>query len=192
MIDKENITEKHESVMTVEKMIETTSESIINFISSFLKIDKNSIREQFENLYDSTKYEIITNILLYSHPMFPIDQWYQWLPKNKIVLTRFLEDIFEKPMVHISDFYKQLSEKFNGKYSPEELELICECEKQLVCSLLEKNDIIETKSCLYDKRYDEDGDPIDVSISPHADIVDTIKRLSTISKLQKTSIATEI
>ena len=145
-------------------------------------IDPKNVEKQLDEFDEFTTREIVYRILNISLN-----------PKNFSTksIRSFLEDIFEKPMVHISGFYKQLSDKFNGKYSPEELELICECEKQLVCSLLENNDIVETKSCLYYKRY-KDGDPIGVSVAPHADIVDTIKRLSTISKLQKTSVATEI
>ena len=99
-------------------------------------------------------------------------------PFNKHIfneLKMFLEDIFEHPMVHISDFYKQLSEKFNGKYSSEELEFICENEKQLICSLLKENDIVETKSNVYIKKYDKDCYPIVISVSPHVDISNIIK-----------------
>lgn len=164
-----------------ENLLNTMVEKIASVMGD---IDKRSVEKQLNELDEDTTREIISKI---------IDVVFNPYNESGInSLRSFLEDIFEKPMVHISDFYKQLSEKFNGKYSPEELELICECEKQLVCSLLEKNDIIETKSCLYHKRYDKNCDPIGVSVAPHADIVDTIKRLSTISKLQKTSIATEI
>ena len=76
------------------------------------------------------------------------------------------KDKFEHPTVYISDFYKQLSKKFNGKYSPKELEFICENEKQLICSLLKENDIVETKSNVYVKKYDNHHNPIGVSVSP--------------------------
>lgn len=147
---------------------EKLSTSIINKIASIIgDIDKRSIEKQLDELDEDTTREIIFRLI---NLVFD--------PFNKHNFNRlkiFLEDIFEHPMVHISDFYKQLSEKFNGKYSPEELEFICENEKQLVCSLLKENDIVETKSNVYSKKYDKDCYPIGVSVSPHTDIVMTLK-----------------
>ena len=142
---------------------EKLSTSIVNKIASVIgDIDKRSIEKQLDELDEDTTREIIYRII---NLVFD--------PFNKHNFNRlkiFLEDIFEHPIVHISDFYKQLSEKFNGKYSPEELEFICENEKQLVCSLLKENDIVETKSNVYAKKYDKDCNPISVSVSPHTDI----------------------
>ena len=147
---------------------EKLSTSIINKIASIIgDVDKRSIEKQLSELDEDTTREIIFRLI---NLVFD--------PFNKHIFNRlkiFLEDIFEHPMVHISDFYKQLSEKFNGKYSPEELEFICENEKQLVCSLLKENDIVETKSNVYSKKYDKDCYPIGVSVSPHTDIVMTLK-----------------
>lgn len=154
-----------------------------NLLNAFVKkiasamgdIDPRSVEKQLKEFDEETICEIDTRIMsvVFDPGKFSTDS-----------LISFLEDKFERPGIHITDFYKQLSEKFNGKYSPEELELICECEKQLVCSLLKDNDIIETKSCLYNKRY-KYYNPIGVSVSPHADIVNVIKQLSTPSKLQE-------
>lgn len=147
---------------------EKLSTSIVNKIASIIgDIDKRSIEKQLDELDEDTTREIIFRLI---NLVFD--------PFNKHNFNRlkiFLEDIFEHPMVHISDFYKQLSEKFNGKYSPEELEFICENEKQLVCSLLKENDIVETKSNVYSKKYDKDCYPIGVSVSPHTDILMTVK-----------------
>ena len=147
---------------------EKLSTSIVNKIASIIgDIDKRSIEKQLDELDEDTTREIIFRLI---NLVFD--------PFNKHNFNRlkiFLEDIFEHPIVHISDFYKQLSEKFNGKYSPEELEFICENEKQLVCSLLKENDIVETKSNVYSKKYDKDCYPIGVSVSPHTDIVMTLK-----------------
>lgn len=154
-----------------------------NLLNAFVKkiasimedIDPRSIEKQLKEFDEETICEIDTRIMsvVFDPEKFSTDS-----------LISFLEDKFERPGIHITDFYKQLSEKFNGKYSPEELELICECEKQLVYSLLKDNDIVETKSCLYNKRY-KDCNPIAVSVSPHVDIVNIIKQLSADSKLQK-------
>lgn len=147
---------------------EKLSTSIVNKIASIIgDIDKRSIEKQLNELDEDTTREIIFRLI---NVVFD--------PFNKHNFNRlkiFLEDIFDHPMVHISDFYKQLSEKFNGKYSPEELEFICENEKQLVCSLLKENDIVETKSNVYSKKYDKDCYPIGVSVSPHTDIMMTLK-----------------
>lgn len=142
---------------------EKLSNIIVEKIASVIgDIDKRSIEKQLNELDEDTTREIIFRII---NMVFD--------PFNKHIFNKlkiFLEDIFEHPMVHISDFYKQLSEKFNGKYSTEELEFICENEKQLVCSLLKENDIVETKSNVYVKKYDKDCNPISVSISPYTDI----------------------
>lgn len=143
---------------------EKLSTSIVNKIASIIgDIDKRSIEKQLNELDEDTTREIIYRII---NLVFD--------PFNKHNFNRlkiFLEDIFEHPAIHISDFYKQLSEKFNGKYSPEELEFICENEKQLICSLLKENDIVETESNVYAKKYDKDCYPIGVSVTPHTDIL---------------------
>lgn len=142
-----------------EKLSNTIVEKIASVIGD---IDKRSIEKQLNELDEDTTREIIFRII---NMVFD--------PFNKHIFNKlkiFLENIFEHPMVHISDFYKQLSEKFNGKYSPKELEFICENEKQLICSLLKENDIVETKSNVYVKKYDKDCNPISVSVSPHTDI----------------------
>ena len=147
---------------------EKLSTSIVNKIASIIgDIDKRSIEKKLNELDEDTTREIIFRLI---NLVFD--------PFNKHNFNRlkiFLEDIFEHPTIHISDFYKQLSEKFNGKYSPEELEFICENEKQLVCSLLKENDIVETKSNVYSKKYDKDCYPIGVSVTPHTDILLTFK-----------------
>ena len=147
---------------------EKLSTSIVNKIASIIgDIDKRSIEKQLDELDEDTTREIIFRLI---NLVFD--------PFNKHNFNRlkiFLEDIFEHPTVYISDFYKQLSEKFNGKYSPEELEFICENEKQLICSLLKENDIVETKSNVYSKKYDKDCYPIGVSVTPHTDILLTFK-----------------
>ena len=129
-------------------------------------IDKRSVEKQLNELDEDTTREIIFRLIMVFDP---------YNKHGFNLLKTFLEDIFEHPTVYISDFYKQLSEKFNGKYSPEELEFICENEKQLVCSLLKENDIVETKSNVYAKKYDKDCYPIGVSVSPHTDIMMTLK-----------------
>ena len=147
---------------------EKLSTSIVNKIASIIgDIDKRSIEKQLDELDEDTTREIIFRLI---NLVFD--------PFNKHNFNRlkiFLEDIFEHPTIYISDFYKQLSEKFNGKYSPEELEFICENEKQLICSLLKENDIVETKSNVYSKKYDKDCYPIGVSVTPHTDILLTFK-----------------
>ena len=157
---------------------EKLSTSIVNKIESIIgDIDKRSVEKQLNELDEDTTREIIFRLI---NMVFD--------PYNKHNFNRlkiFLEDIFEHPMVHISDFYKQLSEKFNGKYSPEELEFICENEKQLVCSLLKENDIVETKSIVYANKYDKDSYPIGVSVSPHTDIMMALKQSSETSEIKK-------
>lgn len=147
-----------------EKLLTTIVKKITLIIGD---IDERSVEKQLNELDEDTTREIICRIL---NVVFdPYDK------HSFNLLKTFLEDIFEHPMVYISDFYKQLSEKFNGKYSPEELEFICENEKQLICSLLKENDIVETKSNVYVKRYDKGCNPIGVSVSPSVDIAKTFK-----------------
>ena len=156
---------------------EKLSTSIVNKIASIIgDIDKRSVEKQLNELDEDTTREIIFRLIMVFDP---------YNKHGFNLLKTFLEDIFEHPTVYISDFYKQLSEKFNGKYSPEELEFICENEKQLVCSLLKENDIVETKSNVYAKKYDKDCYPIGVSVSPHKDIVMTLKQLSETSEIKK-------
>ena len=156
---------------------EKLSTSIVNKIASIIgDIDKRSVEKQLNELDEDTTREIIFRLIMVFDP---------YNKHGFNLLKTFLEDIFEHPTVYISDFYKQLSEKFNGKYSSEELEFICENEKQLVCSLLKENDIVETKSNVYAKKYDKDCYPIGVSVSPHKDIVMTLKQLSETSEIKK-------
>ena len=131
-------------------------------------IDERSVEKQLNELDEDTTRELIFRLINVAFDPFNSHIF----EKLKI----FLEDIFEHPMVHISDFYKQLSEKFNGKYSPEELEFICENEKQLICFLLKENDIVETKSNVYVKRYDKDCNAIGIVVSPSTDIGNVIER----------------
>lgn len=142
-----------------EKLSTAIVEKIIFIIGD---IDKRSVEKQLNELDENTTREIIRKII--NAAFDPYDE------NNINSLKMFLEDVFKHPIVTIYDFYKQLSEKFNGKYSPEELEFICENEKQLICSLLKENDIVETKSNVYDKKYDNHHNPIGVSVSPHTDI----------------------
>ena len=148
-----------------EKLLNTIVEKIVSVIGN---IDKRSIEKQLNELDEDTTREIIFRLI---NTVFD--------PFNSHIFEKlkiFLEDIFEHPMVHISGFYKQLSEKFDGKYSPEELEFICENEKQLICSLLKENDIVETKSNVYVKRYDKDCNAIGIVVSPSTDIGNVIER----------------
>lgn len=151
-------------------------DDIVTYVASTMRVGKETIKMQLKNLDDDKIRELIHNILnTKSNP-----------EKHSIKsLISYLETIFEQPMVHITEFYKRLSEKFNGKYSPEELELIFDSEKQLVASLLLDNDFIETKSSCYVVKYDEDCIPFAVSVSPHVDIVDAIKTKSISTKLKE-------
>ena len=156
---------------------ENSSNVIVKRIASLIgNIDPENIKKQLNEFDEDTICEIIDRFLntTFNPEKYSIDS-----------LKSFLEDKFEYSIIHISEFYKLLSEKFNGKYSSEELELIFDSEKQLICSLLKENDIIETKSILYDKRYDKNCIPIGVGVAPHADIIDVIKQLSITSKLQE-------
>lgn len=151
-------------------------DDIVTYVASTMRVGKETIKMQLKNLDDDKIHELIHKILnIKSDP-----------EKHSIKsLISYLETIFEQPMVHITEFYKRLSEKFNGKYSPEELELIFDSEKQLVASLLLDNDFIETKSSCYVVKYDEDCIPFAVSVSPHVDIVDAIKTKSISTKLKE-------
>ena len=149
---------------------------IVTYVASTMRVGKETIKTQLKNLDDDKIHELIHNILNTKSDT-----------ENHSIksLISYLETIFEQPMVHITEFYKRLSEKFNGKYSPEELELIFDSEKQLVASLLLDNDFIETKSSCYVVKYDEDCIPFAVSVSPHVDIVDAIKTKSISTKLKE-------
>lgn len=149
---------------------EYLSNAIVKKIASVLEVGPESIEKQLDEFDEDTTREVIRSILnsILDPGLFSSD-----------VLRSYLEDTFERSsVVYIFDFYNQLSDKFNGKYTPEELELICEYEKQLVCSLLKDNDFVETKSNLYQKRYNKNCKPIAISVSPHADIADVIKELT--------------
>ena len=151
-------------------------DDIVTYVASTMRVGKETIKTQLKNLDDDKIHELIHKILNTKSD-----------PENHSIksLISYLETIFEQPMVHITEFYKRLSEKFNGKYSPEELELIFDSEKQLVASLLLDNDFIETKSSCYVVKYDENCIPFAVSVSPHVDIVDAIKTKSISTKLKE-------
>lgn len=151
-------------------------DAIVTYVASTMKVGKETIKTQLENLDDNKAQELIRNILnvKFNPEKYSIKS-----------LISYFETIFEQPMVHITEFYERLSENFNGKYSPEELELIFDSEKQLVASLIRDNDFIETKSNCYTVTYDEDCIPFAVSVSPHVDIVDAIKAKSIVTKLRK-------
>lgn len=151
-------------------------DAIVAYVASTMKVGKETIKTQLENLNDDKVRELIRKIL---------DA--KFIPEEYSIksLISYFETIFEQPTVHITEFYKRLSEKFNGKYSPEELELIFDSEKQLVVSLIRDNDFIETKSNCYTVKYDEDCIPFAVSVSPHVDIIDAIKAKSITTKLRK-------
>ena len=151
-------------------------DDIVTYVASTMRVGKETIKMQLKNLDDDKIHELIHKILNTKSD-----------PENHSIksLISYLETIFEQPMVHITEFYKRLSEKFNGKYSPEELELIFDSEKQLVASLLLDNDFIETKSSCYVVKYNEDCIPFAVSVSPHVDIVDAIKTKSISTKFKE-------
>lgn len=150
--------------------------AIVTYVASTMRVGKETIKMQLENLDDDKVRELIRNILTAtSNPE-------KYSTKS---LISYLETVFDQPMVHITEFYKRLSEKFNGKYSPEELELIFDSEKQLVASLLLDNDFVETKSNCYIVKYDDDCIPCAVSVAPQVDIVDAIKTKSIASKLRE-------
>ena len=157
--------------MTIEEMIKLTNDKIVDFVSSFLKTNKEIVQEQFDHLDDYKKYQILTYVIY----AYPAPNGY-WNDEHKQVLTEFLENIFEKPVIHITKFYERLSEKFKGKYSQEELELICECEKNLAVELLKTNDVVETKSAAFVMRYDESSNPIAINPALHADFVKNLKK----------------
>lgn len=151
-------------------------DDIVTYVASTMRVGKETIKMQLKNLDDDKIHELIHNILNTKSD-----------PENHSIksLISYFETIFEQPMVHITEFYKRLSEKFDGKYSPEELELIFDSEKQLVAKLLLDNDFVETKSSCYIVKYDEDCIPFAVSVSPHVDIVDAIKTKSISTKLKE-------
>ena len=150
--------------------------AIVTYIASTMRVGKETIKMQLENLDDDKLRELISKILNTK------DDPEKYSIKS---LISYFETIFEQPMVHITEFYKRLSEKFDGKYSPEELELIFDSEKQLVATLLLDNDFVETKSNCYVVKYDEHCIPFAVSVSPHVDIVDAIKTKSISVKLKE-------
>ena len=132
-------------------------------------IDKRSVEKQLNDLDEDTTREIIRRIINIS-----IDPYKS---KTEIdSLKTFLENIFTRPVINVYNLCKRLSENLNGKYSPEELDLIFNCEKQLICSLLKEYDIVETRSIVYVKRYDEDCNAIGIAVSPSTDISNVIER----------------
>ena len=149
---------------------EKLSTSIVNKIASIIgDIDKRSVEKQLNDLDEDTTHEIIRRIINIS-----IDPYKS---KTEIdSLKTFLENIFTRPVINVYNLCKRLSENLNGKYSPEELDLIFNCEKQLICSLLKEYDIIETRSIVYVKRYDEDCNAIGIAVSPSTDISNVIER----------------
>ena len=149
---------------------EKLSTSIVNKIASIIgDIDKRSVEKQLNDLDDDTTREIIRRIINIS-----IDPYKS---KTEIdSLKTFLENIFTRPVFNVYNLCKRLSENLNGKYSPEELDLIFNCEKQLICSLLKEYDIVETRSIVYVKRYDEDCNAIGIAVSPSTDISNVIER----------------
>ena len=149
---------------------EKLSTSIVNKIASIIgDIDKRSVEKQLNDLDEDTTHEIIRRIINIS-----IDPYKS---KTEIdSLKTFLENIFTRPVINVYNLCKRLSENLNGKYSPEELDLIFNCEKQLICSLLKEYDIVETRSIVYVKRYDEDCNAIGIAVSPSTDISNVIER----------------
>ena len=156
----------NEVVLKDEKILNVISKKIASLIGN---IDPRSVEKQLKEFDEDTTNEIIYKLLyieLESHQSCDLFD-----------LVNFLKDKFKRPVICISDYYKRLSEKLNGKYSPEELELICELEKQLVCSLLKENDIIETKNIVYVKQYAKNCNLLSVSAVPHTDITTIIEQL---------------
>ena len=94
-------------------------DDIVTYVASTMRVDKETIKQQLKNLDDDKVHELIHNILnTKSDPE-------KYSIKS---LISYFETIFEQPTVHITEFCKRLSEKFDGKYSPEELELIFDSE----------------------------------------------------------------
>ena len=149
---------------------EKLSTSIVNKIASIIgDIDKRSVEKQLNELDEDTTREIIRRIINIS-----IDPYKS---KTEIdSLKTFLENIFTRPVINVYNLCKRLSENLNGKYSPEELDSIFNCEKQLIYSLLKEYDIVETRSIVYVKRYDEDCNAIGIAVSPSTDISNVIER----------------
>lgn len=130
-------------------------------------INPKNIEKQLDEFDEDTIREIFFKILktTFDSENYPIDS-----------LRSFLEGKFKYQVVHISDFYKQLSEKFNGKYSPEELELICECEKNLAVNLLKTNDVVETKVAAFTIKYDKNCESIGINPALHSDFMEILKK----------------
>ena len=132
-------------------------------------IDKRSVEKQLNDLDEDTTREIIRRIINISIDPYKSN-------KDLSELKVFLEGIFTRPVINVYNLCKRLSENLNGKYSPEELDLIFNCEKQLICSLLKEYDIVETRSIVYVKRYDVDCNAIGIAVSPSTDISNVIER----------------
>ena len=81
-----------------EKLLNTIVEKIASIIGD---IDKRSIEKQLNELDEDTTREIIFRLI--NMVFDPFDS--HIFKKLKI----FLEDIFEHPMVHISDFYNAIN-----------------------------------------------------------------------------------
>ena len=149
---------------------EKLSTSIVNKIASIIgDIDKRGVEKQLNDLDEDTTREIIRRIINIS-----IDPYKS--KKDLSELKVFLEGIFTRPVINVYNLCKRLSENLNGKYSPEELDLIFNREKQLICSLLKEYDIVETRSIVYVKLYDEDCNAMSIAVSPSTDISNVIER----------------
>ena len=149
-----------------EKLLNTIVEKIAFVMGN---IDKRSVKKQLNDLDEDTTREIIRRII-----NIPIDPYKSKTETDS--LKTFLENIFTRSVINVYNLCKRLSENLNGKYSPEELDLIFNCEKQLICSLLKEYDIVETRSIVYVKRYDEDCNAIGIAVSPSTDISNVIER----------------
>ena len=149
---------------------EKLSTSIVNKIASIIgDIDKRGVEKQLNDLDEDTTREIIRRIINIS-----IDPYKS--KKDLSELKVFLEGIFTRPVINVYNLCKRLSENLNGKYSPEELDLIFNREKKLICSLLKEYDIVETRSIVYVKLYDEDCNAMSIAVSPSTDISNVIER----------------
>ena len=149
-----------------EKLLNTIVEKIAFVMGN---IDKRSVEKQLNDLDEDTTREIIRRIINIS-----IDPYKS---KTEIdSLKTFLENIFTRPVINVYNLCKRLSENLNGKYSPEELDSIFNCEKQLIYSLLKEYDIVETRSIVYVKLYDEDCNAMSIAVSPSTDISNVIER----------------
>lgn len=144
-------------LLTDEDLKNTIVKKIANLIED---IDPRTVEKQLDEFDEDTTREIIYRISNYAVNHETIDS-----------LRNFIGDKFSYEIIHAPEYYKLLSEKFNGKYSPEELELIANCQNELIHSLLKDNDIVETGTCLFNKKYDEDCYPNGVSVLPNVNIV---------------------